>query len=738
MFKRIIRSVGYARLVAFLLIAFAIWVRQVDPIPLQIVRNLTFDFYQRVLPRAPEPLPVAIIDVDDASLAEIGQWPWPRTEFATLIDKLAAAGAVAVAFDIVFAEADRLSPSAIVAGNRSLPPSAASALRALPDNEDVMAQSFAKIPVILGQTNVRLGSYAPRSDAPIPDVTFGMRGPDPEKWILTFPELVENLPVLEAAAAGRGMFSIRPDADGIYRNTPVVMVAEGKIRLSLAAELLRIATGGAPFLMETNEAGVNRVRIAGQYFQTAGDGSVRPYLTRTQADRFISAADVLQDRVDPAQLRGKLLFVGTSAVGLQDVRATPFGVRVPGVELHAQLLENLITGVTLQRPNTMIAIEMAVALALCLLIVVLTPIMSASILVISSTLMLITCGWVSFALFQSQRLLLDPSFPILAGLGTIIFMSTTNYLREESRRREIRSAFGQYVSADLVDTLAENPENLRLGGETRNLTLLFSDVRGFTSIAEGFREDPAGLTSLMNRLLSTLSDAILAERGTIDKFMGDAVMAFWNAPLKHEDHARAACRAALVMRANIDALNTKRRAELDDAHYKELRIGIGIATGSCLVGNMGSDLRFDYTAMGDPVNLASRLEGQSSFYGQTIVIAAQTEQMVRRDFAILELDQVRVKGKSQKEHIFVLVGDSAVRGDADFKALRDENAKMLASYRAQDWEAARAALDTLRPLGAQFDAKLANHFDIYAARIAGFQNTPPPPDWDGVWDATSK
>ena len=565
-----------------------------------------------------------------------------------------------------------------------------------------------------------------------------MQGPDPAELILSFPKLVQNLPVLEAAAAGRGMFSIRPDPDGVYRNTPLVMYAEGKMRLSLAAEMLRVATGNAPFLVRTNQAGVDAVRLSGTFIQTSANGSVRPYLTRSLPERFIPATDVLNGRVASDRLAGHLIFVGTSAVGMQDFRATTFGVTVPGVELHAQLLENLLTGSLLQRPNFAISIELALALSMCLVIVALSPIMNAAILALSSTTFLVTVGLISFILFQSQRVLIDPSFTILAGLATIIFMSTTNYIREEGRRREIRSAFGQYVSADLVDTLADNPESLQLGGETRNLTLLFSDVRGFTSIAEGFRGDPESLTALVNRLLSTLSDAILAERGTIDKFIGDAVMAFWNAPLSHDDHARAACRAALKMRANIDNLNAKRRTETEMTSYREMRIGIGIATGSCLVGNMGSDLRFDYTAMGDPVNLASRLEGQTNFYGQTIVIAAETERQVRRDFAVLELDEVRLKGKRQAERVFVLLGDQETRAIPVFRDLKARNAEMLEADRARDWGKAITLVEEMRPLGDKVDPMIAAHFDLYAKRIAQFIATPPPSEWVGVWDATFK
>ncbi|MBO9475518.1 adenylate/guanylate cyclase domain-containing protein [Shimia sp. R10_1] len=740
MFGRFIESVAVARIIALALIFFALFVRVADPIPVQLVRNLTFDSFQRILPRTPEALPVAIIDIDDASIAEIGQWPWPRTRFAEMIDTLTSYGAVAIAFDVIFAEPDRLSPKAVAIDNEALPRGVSQALSQLPDNDDVLAEAFQRARVIVGQTSVRSAFHRATQSAEVQDVPHATMGPPPDGFILELPDLVQNLSVLEDAAAGRGMFSIRPDPDGVYRNLPMVMRAEGHLRLALAPEMLRVATGGAPFVLRSNEAGVDGVVLARQFVQTSADGTVRPYLTRSRQDRFIPAADVLNGTLKPAQVSGKLLFFGTSAVGLGDYRATPFGVSVPGVELHAQLLENLLTNTLLQRPNYAISVELTVTFLLCLLFVIVTPIMNAKFLAASSVAFLVTCGWGSFLLFQNERILLDASFPIVSALATIIFMSTTNYMREEKRRRDIRSAFGHYVSEDLVDAISDNPDGLQLGGETRELTLLFSDVRGFTPIAESFRDNPAGLTRLMNTFLNLQSNAILNERGTIDKFMGDAVMAFWNAPLPHEDHVRAACRAALLMRDGVEALNAKRQKEAQDTGtvFMEIRFGIGIATGSCMVGNMGSDTRFDYTAMGDPVNLASRLEGQSSTYGKTVIVAAETARRVGDEFALLELDLVRLKGKRQAEHIFALLGTSELRKNAPFQQIWSRNAEMLHAYRSREWQTAKNLLAVMAKLNADHDFGLDRHLANYRERIDAFEMAPPPDDWDGVHDATSK
>jgi adenylate cyclase len=734
------RQIGWARIVALGLVAALLALRVADPVPVQIVRNLTFDYYQQLKPRSPVPFPVAILDVDDPSIAEIGQWPWPRTRFAELVDRATADGAVAIAFDIIFAEPDRLSPPQIAADNPDLPADFRATLAALPDNDAALAAAFARSRVIVGQTSVRSALAGLAVAREIPEVPHAVVGPDPAPFLVAFPDLVENLPALEAAAAGRGVFNVRPDPDGVFRRVPLVMSVEVRVRLGLAPELLRVATGGQPFAIRTNAAGIDGVVVAGQLVRTAGDGTVRPYLTPHDPARFVSAADLLNGRTPPGRLAGHLVLVGTSAIGLEDFRATPLGVPMAGVEIHAQLLENILSDTLLVRPNYAVAVELVTALALCLLVILLTPVLSATTLIFSSLLLLAAYGIGSYALFQSQRLLVDPSFPMLAGLGTMIFMSTANYLREERRRRRIRTAFGQYVSRDLVDRLSETEDGLKLGGETRELTLLFSDVRGFTAIAESYREDPAALTQLMNRLLTLLSNAILERGGTIDKFMGDAVMAFWNAPLPHDSHARSACTAALGMIAAVERMNRERMAEARaaGAAFLPMNVGIGINTGTCTVGNMGSDMRFDYTAVGDPVNLASRLEGQSRTYGLPIIAGSATETLARDGFAFLEIDLIRVKGKLQAERIFALLGDASMRETPAFAETVEANARMLGAYRTRDWEGAAAALGHLDALDRRLDGRLSGYIALWRRRIAEAQAAAPVEAWDGVYDATEK
>ncbi len=731
------RWIGVNRTLGFALLFVLLAVRVVDPGPVAALRSAAFDLFQQIKPRAYQPLPVAVVDIDDASLAELGQWPWPRNMLADLVDAAMAQGAAGLAFDILFAEPDRLSPDRLAAG-RALPAQLRAEIAALPSTDTLLAEAIARGRVVVGQSSVR-GAGAERGEAAareLADTPHALIGDDPLPFLPRYPQLIENIPEIEAAAAGHGVFATRPDPDGVYRRVPLVLLVEGVLRLGLAPELLRVATGGDAFAIRTNAAGIEGLVLARQFIPTAADGSVWPWLTPSVPQRYISAADLLEGRVPAGRLAGHLVLVGTSAIGLEDFRPTALGVPMAGVEIHAQVLENILAGSLLLRPNYAVAVELVAALGLMMIVIGLVPIFRASWVLVLSGVLIAGYGAASGWAFHANRALIDPTFPILSAGLMLMLMSSLNYLREERMRRHIRSAFGQYVSPDLVAQLAEKREALTLGGERRDLTVLFSDVRGFTGLAESYRDDPAGLTRLMNRLLTALSEAILEEKGTIDKFMGDAVMAFWNAPLDVPYHAHAGCRAALGMVARVAALNAARAEE--EPGCVPVNIGIGLNTGPCVVGNMGSEMRFDYTALGDTVNLASRLEGQSKPYGVQIVLGAAVAEAVGKDFALFELDLVRVKGKRLPARIFGCFGDAEMAAGAEFAAVAAANGEMRAAYLAQDWAGARAALDRLVQAGQAMGLDLAGYAALYRARIDGFEAAPPGPDWDGVFVATSK
>ncbi|MCJ8310850.1 MAG: adenylate/guanylate cyclase domain-containing protein [Hyphomicrobiales bacterium] len=734
------------RLVALAVLIGLVMIRIADPTPVKISRAQSFDLYQRIKPRVYTPQPVAILDINEDSIRKLGQWPWPRTRLAKLVEKLMVAGAVVVGFDIVFAEADRLSPDKIAADNEALSDDIRQALTSLPSNDLVFAEMIKRSRVVMGQTSVRsLSDVDENAVTDIKDMPHAFLGEDPRPYLPNYPALVQNLPELEQSAMGRGVFTVLPDEDGVFRHVPLLFQIDGKLRLSLSAEILRVATGGRAFAVRSDEAGVNAIKIGRSLIDTDRTGTVWPYFTPTVPSRFVSAVDVLEDKVDPRLLKGRLFLVGTSAIGLEDFRATPMGSLMAGVEIHAQVIENILTNQMLVRPNYAIAVELLTILVVGLIAIAAVPFLSATWAALFASVVVLAYIASSYYAFATYRLLIDPVFPSITVVVIFIILATFNYLREERKRREIRSAFGQYVSPDLVSELADSPEGLALGGETRELSILFSDVRGFTAISESFKSNPQGLTVLMNEFLTVLSNAILHHNGTIDKFMGDAVMAFWNAPVPHEQHARSSCLAALKMLHDVDELNKEKKDaweaiqnESERGPLHQINIGIGINSGDCVVGNMGSELRFDYTCLGDPVNLASRLEGQSKPYGVLIILGQNTAAYVEDELATLEIDQLRVKGKQEPETVYGLFGDETMLADENFQELQKQNNAMLAAYRNQDWETVEGMLELMKDQSDRAGIDLDVYLFMYETRVLEFRENPPGRDWDGVYVATSK
>src|ERR1700754_556764 len=434
----------------------------------------------------------------------------------------------------------------------------------------------------------------------------------------------------------------------------------------------------------------------------------------------------------------KLVLIGTSAVGLNDIKTTPVSPATPGVEIHAQVLEAALTRSLLSQPPYAPILEFGAAVVLGLAVIALAPLFGPVTLVAVGALLATLLIGTSWYFYAQHRLLVDFPYPLLSTTAIYLTLIFSSFVREQAQRRQIRSAFGQYLSPALVEQLAQSPEKLVLGGEEREMTIMFSDVRGFTTISESYKHDPQGLTALMNRFLTPLTNAILDRKGTIDKYMGDAIMAFWNAPLDDNEHQLNACEAALDMLERIDVLNKEREAEAKEGchAYIPLNVGVGFNTGVCVVGNMGSDLRFDYSVLGDSVNLASRLEGQSKEYGFPIIIGSKTALAVKDKFAILELDFIMVKGKKEPEVIYAIAGREDVAHSGRFQNLRNLTIEMLACYRSRDWEGALMSIER----GRRTDEAggLANLYDLYEARIRNYQTAPPPDDWNGAFALLTK
>ena len=730
------RRFGYARLMCLALLIGLAALRIADPAPVEELRVRTFDTFQRIDPRVKTARPVTIVDIDEASLAKLGQFPWPRTRIADLITGLTRLGAVVIAFDIVFSEPDRLNPDVAADTFRDLDEETRSRLRALPSNDQILADAMRRSRVVLGESG--LPQVQSEFDKSLPLTGLAMLGEEPQPFMLEWPGLLRNVPLLEAAAAGRGLFTIWPERDGIVRRVPVMMLAQGATMPSLSFEMLRVATGTDTIFIKSDQAGIKSIGVKGFQIPTDRNGQLWVHFAHHDPKILVSALDVIEGKVAPEKIKGQLVLIGTSAVGLNDNKTTPVDPSMPGVEIHAQVIESALTRAVLTQPNYGIAVELCAAILFGILVIAFAPLFGPITLVAVGALFATLLIGTSWYFYTQHRLLIDFTYPLLSTTSIYLTLIFTSFVREQRQRKQIRTAFAQYMSPALVEQLAQSPEKLVLGGEEREMTIMFSDVRGFTSISESYKNDPQGLTALMNRFLTPLTNAILERKGYIDKYMGDAIMAFWNAPLDDRQHQLNACEAAVDMLERIDELNKQRELEAKEGGhvYIPLNIGVGLNTGTCVVGNMGSDLRFDYSVLGDSVNLASRLEGQSKEYGFPIIVGSRTALAAREKFAILELDFIMVKGKKEPEVIYAIAGRADTAHSARFQRLRNLTIEMLACYRNRDWEGALAAIERGRRTDEARSLELL--YNLYEARILGYQENPPPEDWNGAFALLTK
>ena len=734
---KLVLSFGVARLLAVGLLSFLIFVRVLDPGPVELLRLKVFDFYQQLKPRLSIESPVVIVDIDEASLTEYGQWPWPRTLVADLVSKISASGSAAIGMDVIFAEHDRTSPAHVAERYVKLSPSARAELNGAPDHDELMADVIARSRVVLGESTLIDAEVTPDLSE-VPPTSYASLGGDPNPFLLSFPSLLPNIPVLEKAAAGRGMLTIKPDIDGIIRRIPLVMLVSERVMPALALDLLRVASGKNGILIKLDQSGITSIVLSGIDIPTDRHARLWIYFSPHDSERYISAKDIMSGRIDQNYLAGKLALVGTSASGLFDNHATPLEAAMPGVEIHAQAIENILTGSFLHQPYFIAGSEILATIVVSLAIIILMPVLGPLMVLGLGAFVSSSAVAASWYMFDVERILVDVSFPFVTTFSVFLLLAFFNYYRDALQKQQVRDAFSQYLSPALVEELADNPERLTLGGQSKELSVLFSDVRGFTTISESFSVDPQGLTRLMNRFLTPLSNAIIDEKGTIDKYMGDAVMAFWNAPLDDLEHAEHACAAGLEMLEQTRLLNIEMReqAERNNEIYRPLIVGVGINTGECVVGNMGSEIRFDYSALGDAVNLASRLEGQTKDYGVRAIIGSNTADQVSGRFAILDIDIIRVKGKEEPVKIFALLGDHDLAISDAFIQLIKSHHVMLEHYRTGNFSCALRNLQICRKVDEL--QLLADYYDMLQVRIEGFVENPPMGEWNGVFIALRK
>jgi adenylate cyclase len=711
-------------------------------LPLNFVHkleNYTYDMRLNLLMPNTIDNRIVIVDIDEKSLIEQGRWPWGRDKMAQLVNQLFATyGINTLGFDVVFAEKDESS------GLKNLEwmkqhylrenvgfADALEKVKPLLDYDQIFAESLKNRKVVLGYYFQLHGDT--NHIGQLPAETFSAQSF--ENQPISFVEASgygANLEILQQSAYSAGHYNPEPDADGIMRKISTLIKYQGNYYDSLAVAVARAYLQNPVMVARFATTGVGKDYAGLEAFQIAGkripvDGEVAtlvPYRGVQGSFKYVSATDVLNNKVRPESLKNKIVLVGTTAPGLMDLRATPVQATYPGVEVHANMISGILDNNIKERPAYTQGLEFLLLLLAGLLLAFTLPRLNPlkatlmTLSVLAAVLGIIFLGW------QYANLVLPMASSLLM-IGLIYLLNMSYGFFVESRgKRQLTGLFGQYVPPDLVIEMAKNPEAINVKGESREMTVLFSDIRGFTQISEGL--PPKELTQMMNEFLTPMTQIIHSNRGTIDKYMGDAIMAFWGAPLRDKNHAQHALDAALQMNAAMKGLSAKFVAK----GWPEMRMGFGLNTGDMVVGNMGSSFRMAYTVMGDSVNLGSRIEGLTKNYGVDIIVSefvkAQTPDMIYR-----ELDIVRVKGKDKPVTIFEPFGtaEQVPQDDLDELNLYHD---ALKNYRNQEWTLAEKKLQQLEK------ASQKPLYDLYLARIKQFKRAPPEAGWDGVFTYETK
>jgi len=719
---------------------------------LPLITNLEAIVYDTrlrlTMPRTVDPR-IVILDIDEKSLAEKekggeGRWPWPRDRLALLLDKLFDRYEVAiVGFDVVFAERDESS------GIRVLERLSEKELRGVPqfqsvlarikpqlEYDDIFARKMKGRRVVLGYTfsSEEPALVTQKGMLPPPILPPGEFAKHPIRTT-SWTGYTANLEELQRNAASAGHFNPWTDDDGIVRRVPMLAEFNGAYYEPLALAMIRVLYESPPVKPVLPDEAYSSPNYAGLEWLEVGSlriplddtaSALVPYRGGKGMFNYFSLVDALNERIDPAELKGKIVLVGTTAPGLLDLRATPVGPVYPGVEIHANLIAGILDGNIKQRPPYVLAAEFILLLMSGLVIAFVLPLLSP--LVSTLTMLFLALGVLAMnvIVFHTGHLVL----PLASGLVMILVLYVLNmaygFFVEARGMRQITGLFGQYVPPELVEEMAKNPERFNMAPRAEQLSVLFSDVRGFTTISESL--SPEDLAVYINEYLTTMSLVIRERhRGTLDKYIGDAIMAFWGAPVADPDHARNAVLAALDMQGEAKSLSEKFKAK----GWPTFKIGIGVNSGVMRVGDMGSQIRRAYTVMGDAVNTGSRLEGITKQYGADIIVGEGTKNLIS-GFVCREIDRVRVKGKDEPVAIYEPLGLEGQVDQAKLDEIKLWN-QALRLYRAQEWDKAELQLLNLRNMSPNREL-----YDAYLERIATLRANPPGADWDGVWKFETK
>ena len=684
---------------AVIIIAIALlFVRYTDPSLVKTLRLKDFDYLMTSQPQEVSK-DIVLVDIGEPTLKAWGQWPPRRDKFADLIEKLREKNATVIAYNVLFSENDRMGGDKDFAAK-------------LKDNGVVIAQTVS----VKGQ----------QPDA----VRRGVAkiGEDPVPWTFTWKGGVSPIPALATAADGVGVIATTPEIDGVVRRMPMIVRLAGELYPSFPLEIIRVATSDPSYQIKTGEAGIEAVRIP-QFPTIATDNNGRIWLSQNSKFERVEAIDLLND-TNKADLTDKIVIVGLTAEGLSTVIGTPRG-EIYAHDLQAQALQTLISGTTISRPVWADLAELAALALISILLIIIVPRAGIKTTLPLYAILIGGIIYVHNSLFDNGNYLLDASYLLVS--GSLIFFQCVfnNFVREFRLKQQIKKQFGTYLSPKMVEKLQENPDLLKLGGDSRELSIMFTDVRGFTTISEHYGKDVQGLTKIMNRYMTAMTAKIIENEGTLDKYIGDAQMAFWNAPLDDADHAKNAVCTALEMLGSLDAFNREVTAE----GIPPFGMGLGINTDTVVVGNMGSSQRFDYTCLGDGVNLASRLEGQSKPYHVAMVIGPKTNEYVKTDFFTLPLDCLAVKGKKEGVDIFTVLQVYDPHSAAEYLTAKSGHMAMYAAYQKQQFVKARSIC---KDLIGEFDGQMDGYYEMWMERCEEYAKNSPGPGWDKVYRTNTK
>lgn len=663
-------------------------VRVTDPSFIESVRLRYFD--QLITSQQSKDIPVNVVNIDEQSLDQYGQFPFPRDIYAEIIEELYKREAGLVVFNVLMPEKDRFKKDRVL--------------------EEFMNQRAVILPT-LGHTKQKNTSR---------DHSATVVGQDPKDRVVEFPGLIANINGLESAAAGVGIVNTFPEIDGVVRRTPLVIMSQGQLYPSLTLETLRVAAGDRAFQIKIGDEGVEALRVP-KFGKITTDSLSRIWIDWSQQPKQYSLAQL------PKSFNGEIVIVGVSAAGLVNPIATARGEVWPQ-DVQAAVLGTVLSGTSIQRPEWVEHGEIVAILVAGFLVIFLGRWTYAFIPVLA---VLGSAHFIVLHLYTQYHYLIDITW-FVCGVGLVYAHAyTVKFVSEFLQKQQIRKQFQSYLSPDLVAKLVKDPSLLKLGGEEKELSIMFTDVRGFTSISEHYGKDVQGLTKIMNRYMTAMTQKILENDGTLDKYIGDAQMAFWNAPLDETQHCKDAVKAALEMLKDLRNFNE----EISKEGIPAFGMGLGINTGVVVVGNMGSEQRFDYTCLGDAVNLASRLEGQSKNYGVDIVLGPVTAERLGDTYFTLQLDRIAVKGKKQGVDIYTVFYNPKLRDVANWERHKKIHNNMLACYRDKNWDLAASLIPSLK--GA-FEGGLDHYYDIWSERIEEMRIKNLPEDWDGTYYATSK